>query len=1240
MLQREHDFHQRFIETRRQGVSDKVRVELHEHLIRYATGETAATDKFDFSKPLMLTGPQGSGTSTVMAGLAEDLQQRMGNDKQEKLLVIPHFAGASPASTELRDLLARVVEMLGDAYNQKYETGVELRELIATFQEALEAVPEDKEMVLIIDAINQFTERNGTHELHWIPHKLPENVKVVLSTIHSGEVTTIPAERAQLLGYNRVEVEPLTLAERKIILREVPAIAAKTLSDRHIDDLLRINASKNPLFLRVALEELRGYGTHDTLEEQIEAYQSSGKSETPLRAIFAQVFKRLEEQFDSEEDSFLTREVLSLLGAARRGLTEDELDDLTTEHSNSGDLLFLLRHLRPYLMRRGPIITFFHDALFDAVHHHYYHSEEQQQKYHQRLADYFGHKDQMDFNHGYESENREPNVRKVDELPYHLLKLRQPHKLAKHLKELSFVEAKAVSGLVIDLAQDYRDALKQLDPKSDDSYLLNVLSRAIDHEIGFLIRHPELIFQVCWNRGWWYDAPEVAKYADISDAAPEGYRPPWKRLRIKASDILNMWEASFMDSRPSKAWGKQMSPSQNIFSIKNYLIGSLEQNYSHLAWSANGEQIAMVHHDGISIWCLDWQKAQIILKGHEKPIWKLAWSPSIDRLATISSYSDGSVYIWDQYGGGEPIVLNGHESWVQHLAWSPSGNRLATASDDGTARIWDPDGQNEPIILNGHEASIKHLAWSPSGDRLATASSDGTARIWNPDGQNEPIILNGHEASIKHLAWSPSGDRLATASSDGTARIWHEDGQAEPMILKGHEDRVELVAWTPSGDRLATASDDGTARIWDPDGKAKPIILKGHEGKVNHLVWSPSGDRLATASNDGTGRIWKPTEKTDPLIFKIRDSFVTDLAWSPGGEQIATVSRVGRACIWEPDRQGEPMILKGHGGWVEYLEWSPSGNRLATASDDGTARIWDPDGKAKPIILKGHKHVVTQLAWSPSGDRLATASWDGTARIWNPDGQAKSIILKGHEDQVNNLAWSPSGNRLATASWDGTARIWNPDGQAKPIILKGHEDQVNNLAWSPSGNRLATASWDGTARIWNPDGQVEPIVLKGHEGMINHLAWSPSGDCLATASKDCTARIWNPDRQAEPMILKGHGDRVTHLAWSLSGDRLATASDDGTARIWDLSKPEIPHTIYEDLYRGQLRELLENDSNLNDIHFIGYQNGSDVIFKKGEQVCFYEKSNIEMLKQSSVKNLWAGYSGSSVVILKIENVEE
>ncbi len=44
---------------------------------------------------------------------------------------------------------------------------------------------------------------------------------------------------------------------------------AKTLDDEQVDALLANPATRNPLFLMVALEELRGYGSFENLNKLI-----------------------------------------------------------------------------------------------------------------------------------------------------------------------------------------------------------------------------------------------------------------------------------------------------------------------------------------------------------------------------------------------------------------------------------------------------------------------------------------------------------------------------------------------------------------------------------------------------------------------------------------------------------------------------------------------------------------------------------------------------------------------------------------------------------------------------------------------------------------------------------------------------------------------------------------------------------------------------------------------------------
>jgi WD40 repeat protein len=611
-------------------------------------------------------------------------------------------------------------------------------------------------------------------------------------------------------------------------------------------------------------------------------------------------------------------------------------------------------------------------------------------------------------------------------LPGHLLDAGQWVKAHNLLTTLAYVEAKAQAGYVGDLAEDFKAAAEAV-PRSRraEARILRVLGRAIEYEMGFLRRHPECLFQVCWNRGWWTDASAAEHYFDVEASAGEKYQPPWVREEPKVSNLLEQWR----QERARAPWVRRTLPPRDLFASD-----------------------------------------QTVLRGHGGLVTHVAWSPSGERLASASL--DGTVRVWDPTGQADPVVLRGHEGRVYHVAWSPSGERLASASgglgDDYTVRVWDPAGQAEPLVLNG----VDHVAWSPSGDRLASASEDRTVRVWDSAVQAAPLVLRGHEGRVEHVAWSPSGDRLASASWDDTVRVWDPTGRADPLVLRGHEARVTHVAWSPSGDRLASASWDDTVRVWDPTGRTDPLVLRGHEHTVEHVARSPSGDRLASASQDGTVRVWDPTGQADPVVLRGHEGRVEHVAWSPSGDRLASASWDDTVRVWDPMGKAEPLVLRGQEEKASHVAWSPSGDRLASASWDDTVRVWDPTGRADPLVLRGHGSWVTHVAWSPSGDRLASASWDDTVRVWDPTGWADPLVLRGHEDRVTHVAWSPSGERLASASGglgdDYTVRVWDPAGQAEPLVLRGHEHIVEHVAWSPSGDRLASASRDGTVRVWDP----------------------------------------------------------------------------------------------------------------------------------------------------------------------------
>ena len=178
-LAEEQDYHERFMESRLRVYVG--REQINDALLAFADG----TDLV----PCLVTGPSGSGKSAALARFVRDYQH-----KQPQTLVIPHFIGASPRSTNLRDMLRRFCEVFKTRFGFTEEVPEEVAKLSVTFREFVGKVPADTRVLLVIDALNQLDEADRAQELYWLPTALPPQVKVIVSCISD---TLAPTGRGQ-----------------------------------------------------------------------------------------------------------------------------------------------------------------------------------------------------------------------------------------------------------------------------------------------------------------------------------------------------------------------------------------------------------------------------------------------------------------------------------------------------------------------------------------------------------------------------------------------------------------------------------------------------------------------------------------------------------------------------------------------------------------------------------------------------------------------------------------------------------------------------------------------------------------------------------------------------------------------------------------------------------------------------------------------------------------------------------
>ena len=328
-LAEEADYHERFMESRLRVYVGRKSVQ--KYLATFADG--------DDEVPCVVVGPAGSGKS---AALARFVTQYRGDHPET--LVIPHFVGASPRSTGLQQMLRRFCLVLAGRFGFGRELPEETDKLVTTFRGYVASVPAEGRALLAIDAVNQLDETDQAHELHWLPEQLPGHVKVIVSCIAGANGEDPELEAFGRRKFRRCGIGPLEQKERRQIIRKVPSLSAKTLDEEQVSLLLSNPATANPLFLLVALEELRGFGSFEQLNARIGHFPREGDTVT---AVFVQVIERLEEDFDAD----LVRTVLTLLASARRGLSEGELQALVADVPGRDDLFPVLRQLRSYLLR-------------------------------------------------------------------------------------------------------------------------------------------------------------------------------------------------------------------------------------------------------------------------------------------------------------------------------------------------------------------------------------------------------------------------------------------------------------------------------------------------------------------------------------------------------------------------------------------------------------------------------------------------------------------------------------------------------------------------------------------------------------------------------------------------------------------------------------------------------------------------------------------------------------------------
>jgi hypothetical protein len=445
---------------------------------------------------VFVSGTAGSGKSALLAQLCAQQAQR-----HTERLILARFIGASRRSALSRDLLVDLCAQVADELGERPDLPSHPPDLRRLLLELLGRL--GRPCLLVLDALDQLDASAGDPDMSWLPKSLPPGVCALFSVadIPGAARETLHALRDRVPGAAELQLDALSLDERREIIETYLALFNKRLPPELRDTVASKREADHPLYLAVALEELRLFARH----EELETFISERLPDTVVE-VFDLLLSRLEAELGQRhqglDESQLFERFMTLLATGRGGMSEEDLRSqlgrwkeratMGPAQARLSDFLWadLRRSVRSFIVERGEVYSFFHRQLQQAVTRRYLGVAESRATAHRDVADYF--------------ESRGNTYRPtVEDLPYHLTQsaieegTESPEwvRVADLLTSLDFLEAKARMRLVQELCDDcamVRSAAGRAPPEV--AALVGALERALARNITTLGLHHQLLF--------------------------------------------------------------------------------------------------------------------------------------------------------------------------------------------------------------------------------------------------------------------------------------------------------------------------------------------------------------------------------------------------------------------------------------------------------------------------------------------------------------------------------------------------------------------------------------------------------------------------------------------------------------------------------------------------------------------------------------------------------------------------
>lgn len=352
----------------------------------------------DSAQPFVLHGKGGSGKTSLLAKAASMVTTWC--PKGTKPILILRFLGTTPDSSSVIPMLTSVCQQIMYNYMMPWE-GIpdDLIPLIAFTKRLLTKITYEQALYICLDSVDQLTGPSAG-KLTWLPTKLPDNVKIIISTASEGEAKEYNLLMKMLSNENQfVEVHPLGEELAEHTMKCWLQTNGRDLTKYQWNVVKKaINKCTLPIFIKLIFAEVMRWRSYSRASETILAY-------TVMDSIM-KLFDRIEKQ----HGRLLVAHALSYITASKSGLSETELEDLISLDDIVLDDVYqyhmppvrrippllwtrIRRDLPNYLSEREAdgvsVLNWYHRQFRDAAIERYFIKPELVKYFHSSIAEYF-----------------------------------------------------------------------------------------------------------------------------------------------------------------------------------------------------------------------------------------------------------------------------------------------------------------------------------------------------------------------------------------------------------------------------------------------------------------------------------------------------------------------------------------------------------------------------------------------------------------------------------------------------------------------------------------------------------------------------------------------------------------------------------------------------------------------------------------------------------------------------------